>query len=90
MFFKDPNRQKAIKIADNHYNTWMPSAVEEDMIKRGLVSKIPPKNFIRRAWMEIKFTWELRTRYWALIDTIEDQLEKESNGVSRSKARPII
>lgn len=90
MFFKDPNRQKAIKIANNHYNTWMPSAVEEDMVKRGLVSKTPPKNPLHKIYMEIRFTWELRTRYWALVDTIEDQLERESNGVSRSKARPVI
>jgi hypothetical protein len=90
MFLKNPIRQKAIKIAGNHYDTWLPSAVEENMTKKGILTKEPPRNLIRRAWMEIRFTWELRSRYWALVNTIENQLEKENNGVDRSEARPVI
>ena len=90
MFLKNSIRQKAIKIADSHYETWLPSAVEEDMTKKGIISKEPPRNPIRRAWMEVKFTWELRTRYWALVNTIENQLEEKDNGASRRKTHSIL
>lgn len=93
MFFEDPIRKKAEKIAKNHYDTWLPAAVEEDMTKRGIIPRDAPRNPFVRLYLEMRFSWELHKRYWALVDTIEDQLEREDarkNGKHRSEANPVL